>query len=351
MSTASGAPRYRVPRARWLWVAIGTRRTIRSISSSEKPSPRRSSEAWAWIRPWAHGHAFMPWAVTPTSRRLTVGLAAAIADQPVHLLGGDVGDRGPLLHRVARRDRDLAAQGALALHDGPRDVLGQLLDAQGLAQHDLVDGLVHRLLEARHVDALLHRPQVAGARHLGLEEALGAVVTDADGLRRARDAGARQADGRRRAGCPGGPRRRSAASCSCASPSSSAAVCLQCAGPEGGGQPDRPPGFPRASRIVPHRAGWGPPSVSVCCVVPPVRSSRKDRENDAGSPPAVPSRSPCRTSRRCAHSRRRDARRASSPMTRSSARSRTPTSPRTRSRTSTRTCSRSASRCSTPTAR
>ena len=45
---------------------------------------------------------------------------------------------------------------------------------------------------------------------------------------------------------------------------------------------------------------------------------RKDRENDARPPPAVPSRSPCRTSRRCAPSRRRDARRASSPTTRSS---------------------------------
>ena len=33
-----GAPMNRVPRARWLWVAMGTSSTMRSISSSPKPS-------------------------------------------------------------------------------------------------------------------------------------------------------------------------------------------------------------------------------------------------------------------------------------------------------------------------
>ena len=120
------------------------------------------------------------------------------ADQPVHLLGGDVGDRGALLHRVAGVDRDLAAQRPLALHDPLGDVLRQHLDPEGLADHHLVDRLVDRLLEARHVDALLVRPEVAEAGDIRVEQPLVAVVADPDRLRRPGDPGAGEADGCRR---------------------------------------------------------------------------------------------------------------------------------------------------------
>src|SRR5690606_42109711 len=49
---------------------------------SRRSSDLRASEAWARISPCAHGQAFMPWAVTLTSRRLVLGLAAAIPIRP-----------------------------------------------------------------------------------------------------------------------------------------------------------------------------------------------------------------------------------------------------------------------------
>ena len=55
---------------------------MRAISSSVNPSSRRACEAWAWMSPWAHGQAFMPWAVTPTTRRLVAVFAAAMPIRP-----------------------------------------------------------------------------------------------------------------------------------------------------------------------------------------------------------------------------------------------------------------------------
>ena len=153
----------------------------------------------------------MPWAVTPTIRRLAQPGAHGHADQAVHLLGGDVGDRGALLDRVARADRDLAAERPLALDDPLGDALGERLDPTGLADHHLVDRLVDRLLEARHVDALLVRPEVAEAGDLRVEEPLrrrcgGSVIAFADRV----TAGAGEADGWPAGATPGGPPRRCA---------------------------------------------------------------------------------------------------------------------------------------------
>ena len=55
--------------------------------------------------------------------------------------------------RVARGDRDLGPQAALALAHPLGDVGGEHLGPEGLAEHDLVDRLADDLLEARHVDA------------------------------------------------------------------------------------------------------------------------------------------------------------------------------------------------------
>ncbi len=55
---------------------------MRAISSAEKPSARRASDAWAEISPCAQGQAFMPCAVTPTTRRLVSVLAAAMPIRP-----------------------------------------------------------------------------------------------------------------------------------------------------------------------------------------------------------------------------------------------------------------------------
>jgi hypothetical protein len=78
VSQPSGQPTCRVPRPRWLCVATGTASKIRSISSGEKPSATRRSRERVWTSPWAHGHAVMPWARTPISRRVPRSLDTAV---------------------------------------------------------------------------------------------------------------------------------------------------------------------------------------------------------------------------------------------------------------------------------
>jgi hypothetical protein len=51
-------------------VATGTSSRICAICSSLKPWPVRRSLAAAATSCCAHGHAVMPWAATPTSRRV-----------------------------------------------------------------------------------------------------------------------------------------------------------------------------------------------------------------------------------------------------------------------------------------
>ena len=118
----------------------------------------------------------MPWALTPTSRRVRGTGRRRDADQPIHLLRRDVGDRGSALDRVARPDRDLAAKRALPLDDTLRNALGEGFDDEGLTDHDLVDRLVDDLLEPRHVHALLARIEVDMALHLGVEQPLIAAM-------------------------------------------------------------------------------------------------------------------------------------------------------------------------------
>ena len=62
------------------------------------------------------------------------------------------------------------------------DVLGERLDEERLADHDLVDRLAEELREARHVHAFLARIEVDRARDLGGERLLVALVPDADRL-------------------------------------------------------------------------------------------------------------------------------------------------------------------------
>ena len=63
---------------RWLWVAIGTTSTTRSISSAAKPSAaRRSRESPATIS-WAQGQAVMPWAWTPVRVRVPRSESTAV---------------------------------------------------------------------------------------------------------------------------------------------------------------------------------------------------------------------------------------------------------------------------------
>src|SRR4051794_25160032 len=130
---------------RWLWVATGTLSKTREISSSVKPCSRSRSSERSITSSWAHGQAVMPWASTPTSRRVPPpprgappapgGAGPGVpprappptgrarprlgrhrrAVQRVDLLGGRAGDRSHLVLRVARRDRGLGAQAALAV--------------------------------------------------------------------------------------------------------------------------------------------------------------------------------------------------------------------------------------------
>ena len=93
-------------------------------------------------------------------------------DQRDHLLGRHPRHRGLPLQRVAGRHLDLGAERLLAADDGAGDVLGELLDEQRLAHHELVDRLLEQLREARHVHAALLGVEVDGAGDLGEDELL-----------------------------------------------------------------------------------------------------------------------------------------------------------------------------------
>ena len=123
----------------------------------------------------------MPWASTPISRRVPALGGHRRAEQRVDLLGRDAGRGRRALLGVARRDRDLGAQAALAVADALGDVPGERLGLEGLPEHDLVDRLVHDLLEARHVRALLVRAEVHEALELGEEELLAAAARAGSG--------------------------------------------------------------------------------------------------------------------------------------------------------------------------
>ena len=123
-----------------------------------------------------------------------LGRGAGDPDQRDHLLGAHAGDRGLALDRVQRGHLDLGAQGALAADDGARDVLGELLDEQRLADHELVDRLLEQLREARHVDAALRGVEVDRAGDLGGDELLVRPAAEADRLAHAPDAGPGQAE-------------------------------------------------------------------------------------------------------------------------------------------------------------
>ena len=133
------------------------------------------------------------------------------AVERVDLLRGHSAHRRRLVLGIARLDGHFGAQRVLALaHElghAAREILGTELRR---AKNDLPDGVVDRLLEARHVGALLAGPEVDDALQPGREQLLLTAVIEANHLFYARDAHAREGevDGRRRGldvGC-GGPR-------------------------------------------------------------------------------------------------------------------------------------------------
>ena len=130
-------PTKSVPRPRWLCVASGTSSRIRS-TSSPRSRPRASrSAARSRTSPCAHGQALIPVASTPTTRRVPCVDAAAIPiSETISCVARPVtGVRRWIGH--ARVIRDLGAERALALDDVARDVLGEHLDEQRLADHDV----------------------------------------------------------------------------------------------------------------------------------------------------------------------------------------------------------------------
>ena len=145
-------------------------------------------------RPWAHGHALIPVASTPTTRRVAVRDAAAIPISVTSSCVRSAGHGRQPLDGVARRDLHFGAKRLLALDDVARDVLGEVLDEELLVDHDLVDRLLEDLGEARHVHALLGRVEVDEAVDLGRDERVAAAVLHAHRLLHAGDPGAGEAD-------------------------------------------------------------------------------------------------------------------------------------------------------------
>ena len=183
-----------VPRPRWLWVATGTASRIFSMSSSSKPCVSRRVRALPATSSWAHGHAVMPWAVTPISRRVPSSVHAA---EPCSVYSSWVwmpADRGGLVLGEARLDADLGAAALLSRADELGDVLGQRLGLERrLAEDDLADRVVDDLLEPRHVRALLVGAELDHALEPRREQLLGAVLLDPDHLLDAGHADAREA--------------------------------------------------------------------------------------------------------------------------------------------------------------
>ena len=107
---------------------------------------------------------------------------AGDADQGGDLLRLEAADRRSPRQRVLRLDPYLGAKRVLALDDVPRDVLGQRLHEERLADHDLVDRLPEELGEPGHVHAFLRRVEVDRARDLGGERLLVSLVADPDRL-------------------------------------------------------------------------------------------------------------------------------------------------------------------------
>ena len=137
----------------------------------------------------------MPVASTPTIRRTPrLAIAAAMPMSEIISCVAQSRHRRPPLERIARGDSHLGAARSLAPDDVARDVLGQLLDEEGLADHDLVDRLLEQLGEAGHVDALLARVEVDEAVDLSGDELLGAAPAEADRLGHALDACPGQAE-------------------------------------------------------------------------------------------------------------------------------------------------------------
>ena len=104
---------------RWLCVATGTASKTRPISSSVKPSSRRRSCERSMTSSCAHGQAVMPWASTPTMRRVPVGARHGRAEERVDLLRARAGRGGELVLGIAGGDRDLGARAVLAVAHEP----------------------------------------------------------------------------------------------------------------------------------------------------------------------------------------------------------------------------------------
>ena len=201
VSQSSGQPIMSVPRPRWLCVATGTASRICAIWSSSKPSleearPRALGDEA--LRARACGHALRRDADEPARSRRRRHRRAV---QRVDLLRLDPRHRRRLVLRVARADGDLGAQRVLPAAHELGDVHRELFGPERcLAEDDLADRVVHRLLEARHVRALLVGPQVDEALELRGEQAIGTALVQPDDLLHARDAHAREADVERRRG-------------------------------------------------------------------------------------------------------------------------------------------------------
>ncbi len=121
-----------------------------------------------------------------------VGRGRRDPDQLRDLLRRQPGHRRLALERILGLDPHLGAQRVLALDDVGGDVLGEGLDEEGLADHDLVDRLAEELGKARHVHAFLARIEIDGARDLGGEGLLVPLVPDPDRLLHAGHPGPRQ---------------------------------------------------------------------------------------------------------------------------------------------------------------
>ena len=149
-----------------------------------EPLPRTSCNQF--LRARARGHSRGRHA-DHAARAVLEGNCSPV--QRVDLLRGDPRHRRGLVLGIARRDRDLCAQCALALAHQLGDLLCERLGAERrLAEDDLADRLVDHLLEARHVRALLLAAEIDEALQAREEQ----LVADAHNLLDASNANARE---------------------------------------------------------------------------------------------------------------------------------------------------------------
>ena len=161
-----------------MWVATGTSDRTCSASSGVEAvlaQPRLGLRADHLLGAGARHHAL---GLHADQLDGAPGGGGGDADQRVQLLRGLAGDRRAPLERELGADLHVRALGPVPDGQSPRDALGERLDHRGLERAEVLQHLLHRVAEARHVGALPVGRQLDEEIERRVEEAAAVGETD-----------------------------------------------------------------------------------------------------------------------------------------------------------------------------